>query len=141
MRSRIAASLLIVVGVLIMGMGAYFAVLRPAFLPEDLRFIGTDEATLTASAGVTLWIRYVFVVLGAYAFTTGLFTAHIGVTAIRSRRPMPVLLVAPAGLASVGVMTAVNFAIGSDFRFPIASLGALWAVSVFLELPIGRDRA
>jgi hypothetical protein len=70
MRSRVAAGLLAVVGILIMGMGAYFAILRPAFLPEDLRFIGSDAAALTATPGIIPWLRFVFVVLGAYAFTT-----------------------------------------------------------------------
>lgn len=137
MRSRIAAGLLAVVGIVIMGMGAYFAILRPAFLPEDLRFIGTDAAALASAPGITSWLRFVFVVLGAYAFTTGLFTAHIAFTAFRSGRKMPVLLIAFAGLTSLGVMVAVNFAIGSEFKYILASLGALWAISVFLDLPIG----
>ncbi len=137
MRSRIAASLLAVVGILIMGMGAYFAIFRPAFLPEDLRFIGPDAATLTAAPGITSWLRFVFVVLGAYAFTTGLFTAHIAFTALRSGRKMPVLLTAFAGLTSLGVMVAVNFAIQADFKYLLAGLGALWAIAVVLDLPVG----
>ena len=137
MRSRIAAGLLAVVGILIMGMGAYFAILRPAFLPEDLRFIGTDAAALTAAPGITSWLRFVFVVLGAYAFTTGLFTAYIAFIAFRSGRRMPVLLIAVAGLTSLGVMVAVNFAIHSEFKYLLAGLGVLWAISVFLDLPIG----
>ena len=138
MRSRIAAGLLAVVGVLIMGMGAYFAILRPAFLPEDLRFIGTDATALMAAPGIKSWLRLVFMVLGGYAFTTGLFTAHIAFTAIRSRRKMPVLLLALAGLTSLGVMVTVNFVIWSEFRYLLASLSALWAIAVFLALPVGR---
>jgi len=118
-------------------MGAYFAILRPAFLPEDLRFIGADAAALTAAPGITSWLRFVFMVLGGYAFTTGLFTAHIAFTALRSGRKMPVLLIALAGLSSLGVVVAVNFAIRSEFRYLLASLGMLWAISVFLDLPIG----
>ena len=138
MRSRIAASLLAVVGILIMGMGAYFVFLRPAFLPEDLRFIGTDAITLMAASGIKSWLRFVFMVLGGYAFTTGLFTAHIAFTAIRLRRKLPVLLLALAGLTSLGVMVAVNFVIRSEFRYLLASLSALWAIAVFLDLPFGR---
>ncbi len=137
MTLRIAAGLLAFVGILIMGMGAYFAIFRPALLPEDLRFIGPDAAALTAATGVTSWLRFVFVVLGAYAFTTGLFTAHIAFTAFRAKSKMPLLLIGVAGLTSLGVMVAVNFAIRSEFRYFLASLGALWASSVFLGLPIG----
>ena len=58
---------------------------------------------------------------------------------------MPVLQIAIAGLASLGIMTVVNFVIGSQFRSLIASLGVLWAISVFLEVPTAlasrpRDR-
>jgi hypothetical protein len=79
----------------------------------------------------------VFVVLGAYAVTTSLFTAYIAFTAFRSGRKMPMLLITVAGLTSVGVMVAVNFAIGSEFKYQLASLGALWAIAVLLDLPIG----
>jgi hypothetical protein len=120
-----------------MGMGAYFSILGPALFPEDLRFIGTDAAAVTAAPGVMSWLQFVFVVLGAYAFTTGLFTAYIAFIAFRSGRKMPVLLMAFAGLTSLGVMVAVNFAIQSGFKYPFASLGALWAISLFLDLPIG----
>lgn len=138
MRSRVAAYLLAVVGILVMAMGAYFVILRPAFLPEDLRFIGTDSAAFRAAPGVTSWLRYVFMVLGGYAFTSGLLTAHIGFTAIRSGRKMPAFLITFAGLTSLGIMVAVNFVIRSDFRYPLAGVGALWAFAVLLELPIGR---
>lgn len=141
-RSRIAAGLLLVVGILVMGIGAYFAILRPAFLPEDLRFIGGGAPeTLLPSGGTASWIRQVFVVLGGYAFATGLYTAHAAVVAIRAQRPMPVLLLSIAGLSSVGTMVMVNFAVGSDFRVLIAMLGALWTVAVFLGVPIARERA
>jgi hypothetical protein len=135
MRSRIAAGLLAIAGVLIMGMGAYFALFRPAFLPEDLRFIGNDAAALAAAPGITAWLRLVFVVLGAYTFTTGLFTAHVAFTALRAARRIPLLLIAVAGLTSLGVMVAVNFALRSDFRYLLASVGALWALAVCIDLP------
>lgn len=137
MRSRITAVLLVVVGIAIMAMGAYFAILRPAFVPEDLRFIGTDSAAFTAASGVTSWLRYVFMVLGGYAFTSGWFTAHIGFTAIRSGRTMPALLITFAGLTSLGTMVTVNVVTRSDFRYLLVGVGALWALAVLLELPIG----
>lgn len=134
MKSRIAAGILAVVGILVMGIGGYFAILRPALLPEDIRFIGADAAALMAAPEVISWLRFVFIVLGAYVFTTGLFVSHIAFTALRSGRNMPTALVAGSGLISLGVMVAVNFAIGSDFKYLLAGLGALWAISVLLVL-------
>lgn len=116
-----------------MAIGGYFVVLRPAFLPEDLRFIGPDAAAVWAAPGLRSWLRLVFVVLGAYAFTSGLFTTHIALTAIRSGRRLPVLLITSAGLTSLGVMVAVNFVLRSDFRYLLTGVGALWAMGVFLE--------
>ena len=37
-----------------------------------------------------------------------------------------------AGMTSLGVMVAVNFAIGSDFKYLPAGLGAFWAIAVLL---------
>ncbi len=140
MRSYVATALLAIVGVVIMGIGTYFAILRPALLPEDLRFIGADVAALAAVApGITSWLRFVFMVLGAYAFTTGLLTFHFAFTAFRSGCKIPVPLIAFTGLTSVGVMALVNFAIRSDFRWLLAGLGALWAMSVILQLPFGSS--
>ena len=51
---------------------------------------------------------------------------------------MPLLLIAVAGLTSLGVMVAVNFALRSDFRYLLASVGALWALAVCIDLPISR---
>jgi hypothetical protein len=144
-KGRVAAGLLVVVGVLVMGMGAYFAMLRPTLLPEDIRFIGADAATLAAAGpGILAWLRWVFLVLGAYSFTTGLLVAHIAFTAYHTERGAPVWLIAFAGLTSVGVMVAANFAIQSDFRWVLAGLGALWAVAALLAWPMkpeSRDDA
>lgn len=139
MQRRAAAGLLTLVGILVMGIGAYFVVLRPAFLPEDLRFIGADPSVLaTAAPGIKSWLHSVFVVLGAYAFTTGLFTTFIAVHALRSGCRMPALLIGLTGLTSVGVMVAVNFAISSEYRFLLAGLGGLWALSAIMNLQFGR---
>ncbi len=118
-----------------MGMGAYFAFLRPALLPEDLRYIAGDPIAILATApGILGWLRHVFTVLGGYIFATGLLTLHIAATAWRSHRPLPVPLMALAGLTSLGTMVAVNFAIRSDFKWLLAGLAALWTAAMLLAL-------
>ncbi len=119
-----------------MAIGIYFVTMRPALLPEDVRFVGIDPVALEAAAPILKeWLRLVFIVLGGYVFTTGLLIAHIGGAAYRSNREAPVYLIAFAGLTSIGLMVAVNFKLGSDFRWTLASLGALWTISVVLHLP------
>ena len=43
-RQRLAARALGLGGLILMGMGFYFALLRPALLPEDLGFMGATIA-------------------------------------------------------------------------------------------------
>ena len=54
--------------------------------------------------------------------------------AFRSGRGLPTLLIAVTGLTSLGVMIAVNFAIASEFRYLLAGLGGLWAISTLMDL-------
>ena len=50
--------LLMVLGILTLGTGAYFSFLRPALLPEDLRFTGADPRLLDPR--MAAWLRIVF---------------------------------------------------------------------------------
>ena len=139
--SRAAAAMLAVAGFILMGMGGFFAILRPALLPEDLRYIAADPmALLVAAPGILGWLRHVFTVLGGYIFATGLLTLHVAVAALRTRRSFPIALMALAGLTSLGTMAAVNFAIQSDFKWLLASFAALWAAAMLLALFDTRSR-
>ena len=48
-------------GLIVIGMGLYFALLRPAVLPEDARYMGTEISELrTAIPGLLDWLKKVF---------------------------------------------------------------------------------
>lgn len=134
MTTRSYASLILAFGGLIlMGLGLYFVVLRPPLLPEDLRFIGASlEEIRAAFPGLLLWLRRVFWVMGGFMFTTGLFTLFTALTAFKNRKPAAALVVAAAGITSIGWMAVVNFLIQSDFRWLILSFTLPWFISLGL---------
>jgi hypothetical protein len=48
-------------GIILVGMGLYFVPLRPALLPEDTCYIGTDVSEIRASVpGLLDWLEKVF---------------------------------------------------------------------------------
>jgi hypothetical protein len=120
-------------GIFLMGLGLYFVFLRPPLLPEDPRYMGTSLAAIQASVpGLFVWLRRVFWVMGGYMFATGLLTLYVALTVFRARASGVVLVVALAGLTSIGWMAAVNFLIDSDFKWLILAVALLWPIAIAL---------
>jgi len=116
-----------------MGLGLYFVFLRPPLLPEDPRYMGTSLAAIQASVpGLLVWLRRVFWVMGGYMFATGLLTLYVALTVFRARASGVVLVVALAGLTSIGWMAAVNFLIDSEFKWLILAVALLWPIAIAL---------
>ncbi len=116
-----------------MAFGLYFVFLRPPLLPEDPRYMGTSLSEIQAAVpGLLVWLRRVFWVMGGYMFATGLLTIYVAVTAIRARVPGAPLVVAIAGLSSIGWMAVVNFIIASDFKWLILAFVLPWALALVL---------
>ena len=128
-----SATVLALGGTILVVLGLYFVFLRPPLLPEDPRFMGTTLVELQANVpGLQIWLRRVFWVMGGYMFTTGLLTFYLAVTAFRARARGVALVVALAGLASIGLMAVVNFIIASDFKWLILSFTLPWATAIVL---------
>jgi hypothetical protein len=129
-----SARILGVCGVLLIGIGAYFVVGRPPFLPEDARYAGATLKDLqTVAPKLGEWLGLVFWVLGGFIAGTGILTVYVSVTAFRFRTPGAGALVALAGIASLGSMAVVNVLIDSAFTLPLVALAALWASAVVLH--------
>ncbi len=132
---RVASGSLGVGGLIVMAMGIYFAFLRPALLPEDLRYLGASMAGLqTAAPGLLRWLPRVFGVLGGFLFATGILTVHLAVTRFRSGEPLPLAVVATSGAASIGWMAVTNFRIDSDFKWLLLVFVLPWLVAVASSL-------
>jgi hypothetical protein len=73
--SPISKILFIACGIWLIGLGLYFMFLRPALLPEDLRYIGTNPGEIqSVLPGLEQWLRRVFTVMGGFILGAGLLT-------------------------------------------------------------------
>jgi len=126
-----SALLLTMTGIVVVGIGIYFVLFRPPLLPEDVRYMQLTEGDLSA-VGPSLrdWLGFVFAVLGGFVMGTGILMMTLAATALRSREPIAAFGAILGGAVSIGTMTAVNFAINSDFRWALLGLFALWAASL-----------
>ena len=128
-----SASALALAGLLLAGMGLYFIFLRPPLLPEDLRYIGLTLQNAKENIPSLLnWLQKVFWVMGGYIFTTGLLTIFIAITSFRKRLNGAFSIVTLAGISSIGLMTVVNFMIGSDFKWVLLTFTLPWIIGLIL---------
>ena len=132
---RLAQASLCLGSLILMGMGAYFAFLRPPLLPEDLRYAGASLAQIqSVMPGFLPWVSRVFAVLGGYLFATGLLTAYLAAASYRNTKPLPTAVVAISGSASIGWMAVTNFLIDSDFKWLLLAFVLPWVVAVVASL-------
>lgn len=130
---RPSVLLLAVAAIMLMGTGLYFLFLRPALLPEDIRYMGLAAAQLDGVARpLADWLTHVFRVMGGYVLATGVLAITLALTSYREHHTGAWLGAFVGGLASIGLMTAVNFAIRSDFKWVLLCMALVWAASIIL---------
>ncbi|ANT49986.1 hypothetical protein [Mesorhizobium amorphae] len=130
-RWPLSSAALALTGMIIAGIGMYFIALRPPLLPEDVRYMHLSTAELEViGPRLAMWLTQVFRVLGGYAFATGVLLIVLALTAFRSRHSVAVAGVLVGGASSIGLMSVVNFTIGSDFKWPLFVFATIWALSI-----------
>ncbi len=130
---RYATTVLSACGLILMGIGIFFAVARPALLPEDARYLQMTATQIDGAVPrLARWLDLVFWVMGAYIFTTGLLTLFLARTSFRASTRGVWGVMTFAGLSSIGVMTIVNFLLVSDFRWLLVAPALLWATALVL---------
>ena len=124
---------LIMAGVALIGVGLYFILLRPALLPEDVRYMALPAAQLDIlRPRLELWLTHVFRIMGGYVLATGVLAVTLAVTAFRAHQKGAATGALIGGAASIGWMAAVNFMIDSDFKWVLLGMALLWACSLVL---------
>jgi hypothetical protein len=121
-------------GVWLIGLGLYFAFLRPALLPEDLRYIGSTLRDIQSVApGVEHWLHWVFSVMGGFMIGAGILLIHVmtSMSTLRSKRAW--IMLGLAGLSTVGFMSAANFQLDSDFKWLLVVPTLGWAAGLALH--------
>ena len=112
-------------------MGFYFLLLRPPLLPEDIRFMALSDAQLDAvRPELEEWLSHVFQVMGGFVVATGALTITLATTAYLAHQRGAGVGALIGGVASIGLMSAVNFAIDSDFKWVLLGMALLWALSL-----------
>ncbi len=131
-----AAWLFGVGGAILVGIGGFFLLARPALLPEDLRYLRRTAGEIDAAVpSLREWLRLVFIVLGGYAVATRTLTIYLAATDIRNAESSAVAVLAVAGASSSGgVMALVNFALHSTFRWLLSAAAALWIVATLVAV-------
>ena len=116
-------------------MGLYFIAVRPPLLPEDARFMGATSSQIqTAVPGIEIWLEKVFTVMGGFMAGAGVLTVFVATVAMRSRLKGTSWAIALAGVLTVGLMSATNFAIHSDFRWVLLVPAIVWLVGLVLHV-------
>ena len=131
---KIALSLLAGCGLFQVGLGMYFIALRPTMLPEDEKFTGLSlEALTRISPAVPVWLDRVFMVLGGHAVAAGLLVMLTSILLWNRTVSLTVAaFIIAAGSASAVLMSAMNFAIHSDFRWLLLLPAVVWTGAALL---------
>ena len=127
-RRKLSVLIFLACGIWLIGLGSYFALLRPALLPEDVRYMGAAGALQTQSAlpGLKRWLGHVFVVMGGFMIASGMLTTFLAATAVVARQKGTGMVLLVTGLATVLTMSWTNFAIDSQFKWMLLAPVVLW---------------
>ena len=139
---RLSALLLVLFGGVTAILGLYFILDRRPFLAENLRYFHASRAQLTAVApDLAFWQKQVFRVMGGYVVATGVLTIAVAMSSFRLHERTGGVGAFISGVASIGMMAAVNFMIDSDFKWTLLGIALLWAWSIvqyWIEARRGR---
>lgn len=139
-----AAALIGTWGVYQVVAGLYFVFIRPSLLPEDLRAAATTLDVVRAAAPrVEGWLQLVFTVLGGQMAAVGVLMIGAAMRVRWGERPglAEMISYVVAGLFSVGLMSAVNFGLHSDFRWPLVAPVLIWLSGmIVLSGPFSRRK-
>jgi hypothetical protein len=127
LRLPLSGKVFVACGFWLVALGVYFLFLRPALLPEDPRYIGSSiEAIRSAGPGLERWLGHVFNVMGGFMVATGAMTALVACRLLARRERGTLAALAVCGAASVGLMSATNFLLDSNFRWLLLLPALLW---------------
>ena len=131
----VARWMLTACGVWLVALGFYFIVLRPPLLPEDPRFMGTSLEQIRVSVpGLEAWLRKVFTVMGGFMAGAGVLTLFVATVAMPLRPQGTAWALAISGVLTVGLMSATNFALHSDFRYVLLLPALVWLAGLVAYL-------
>lgn len=140
-RSPISMFIFVACGIWLIGLGLHFMFLRPSLLTEDLRYMGTSAGEIQSAVPcLTRWVHRVFTVMGGFMTGAGVLTILAAMNASAVREKWTWIVLALAGLFTVGTMSLTNFQLDSDFKWLLLIPSLLWIIGlVFPTVTSRRD--
>lgn len=136
---ELSVLIFIACGLWLIGLGLYFMFLRPRLLPEDLRYMGTSLGEIRAATpGLERWLHRVFTVMGGFMTGAGVLTILVASNAAAVGESWTWIVLASAGLFTVGTMSLTNFLLNSDFKWLLLIPSLLWIIGLLLPIVIRR---
>ena len=124
---RFAKSIFFTCGIWLIGLGAYFMFVRPALLPEDLRYLGLSAIQAAPFlARLASWLGHVFIVVGGFMAGSGVLITFISLRAVKKCSLVTGITLGLAGLLTVTIMSWTNFVIDSDFKWLLLVPAVAW---------------
>ena len=128
---RVSIWIFISCGIWLIGLGGYFMFIRSPLLPEDLRYLGSSATQVEALLpNLALWLRNVFTVMGGFIAGCGVLVLFVSVRLV----PQPVhgtgIVLGATGLLTVAIMSWINFALDSDFKWLLLVPALAWLVGL-----------
>lgn len=136
-RDVLSGILLLALGLLTLVTAVFFLALRPAFLPEDIRYTGIDPATLPPA--FLEWLGIVFRTWGGFIAGFGVLLLGIGSFLLSGRARWLYWATAIGAVVAFGRFLFSNIVLGSDFLWFISVLFAL-AAATAISLLLTRGR-
>jgi hypothetical protein len=116
---------------LTLGVGAYFLLIRPVMLPEDVRLTGVDPSLLPSA--MVDWLRIVFRTLGGFVMGFGILMTSVAGYMLTARTAVLGWGAATAVVVAFSRFFVSNVSIRSDFLWFI---GVLFAIAVLIALRV-----
>ena len=136
LRPSLSVIIFIACGTWLIALGLYFIFMRPPLLLEDLRYLGTSAGQIqSAMPGLERWLHRVFTVMGGFMAGAGVLTIFVAMNPSAAREKWTWIVLALAGLSTVGTMRLTNFQLNSDFKWPLLIPSLLWVIGlVFIRM-------
>lgn len=120
--TSVAAWILTVCGISLVRIGGFFVAARPKLLPEDARFMGSTTDEIQARPRPGLLAPSCVLGAGRVGRHDGVLVVYVAHIGLRAGSVGELAVLAISGVMSLGLMTAVNFVIRSDFRLALLCL-------------------
>ncbi len=128
---RVSMWIFISCGIWLIVLGGYFLFIRSPLLPEDLRYLGSSATQVEALLpNMASWLRHVFTVMGGFIAGCGVLVVFVSLRVVPQCAQGTGFVLCATGLLTVAIMSWINFALDSDFKWLLLVPALAWLVGL-----------